>query len=534
MSVTAPSARAIAEVSSPPVAGGWFAYAREDAAASIVVALVALPLCLGIAHASGAPLTSGLVAGIIGGLVVPFLSGSQLMVSGPAAGLVTIVYASISELGGFEIFLPAVALAGVFQIVMGLLKAGVIKFYFPTDVMRGMLAAIGLTLILKQAVHLVGYDADYFGDTAFDQENHENTFTAIAHAFGATHAGATIIGLLSLALLFLWPKIPSAKIRRFPAGLFVVLLGIGLNALFRALGSDLMVQPEHLVAMPSSGGPLGFFGAVVRPDFSAFANPKVWSAAFTIGLVASLESLLSLEATDRLDPWKRTSPPSRELVAQGAGNFLAGLLGGLPLTGVIVRSSANVNAGGRTRLSAVLHGIWLLVFVLLIPGALNLIPLSALAAILIHTGFKLSPPSLYREMARIGWWHWLPFTLTIVSILLTDLLVGILIGLFIGGGVILLRHSRSPVLIPIGPPGSVLQRFILPVHLSFLNKAALANMLESFPPGSRVELDARRTAHIDYDILELIHTYAGLMKERGVDLRLVGVPSLPGGKPSGH
>src|SRR5690606_29087088 len=350
---------------------------KYDFPARIVVFLVALPLCLGIAMASGAPLFAGLFTGIIGGIVTASMSGSPLSVSGPAAGLTVIVLNAITDLGVYETFLLAVVLAGVIQFVLGVLRAGMIGNYFPSSVIIGMLAAIGITIILKQLPHAVGYDSSFFGEESFLQQDNENTFSALEKAFGAINYGAFIICALSLAILILWPKLK--KVSMVPAPLVVVIVGVLLSQLFAGSGFEL--GKDHLVVIPVVDSFSGFLSLFTFPDFTQIVNKDVWIAAFTIAIIASLETLLSLEAVDKIDPFKRVSPTNRELLAQGVGNTCSGMLGGLPMTAVIVRSSANVNAGGRTRQSAILHGIWLLLAVLLIPNIINLIPLACLAAI---------------------------------------------------------------------------------------------------------------------------------------------------------
>lgn len=505
-----------------------------DIGAGIVVALVALPLCLGIALASGAPLLSGLVSGVIGGIVVGWVSGSSLMVSGPAAGLTAIVLAALATLGSFESFLVAVFLAGLMQIALAFAGAGVISYYFPGSVIKGMLSAIGLILILKQIPHAVGYDVDAEGDHAFRQADGENTFTALARAAEHVEPTAALIAAIALTLLFLWPRLRLPALRAVPAPLLVVLIGVGLNELAGRLAPGLALAPAHLVNLPAGEGPLGLLAGLSVPAWETITSPLVWRVAVTIAIVASLETLLSLDATDKLDPFKRSSPGDRELLAQGVGNSLAGLAGGLPVTGVIVRSAANVTAGGRTKRSTIIHGTVLLVSVMLIPGALNRIPLAALAAILIHTGFKLASPALFRSAWRFGWEYFLPFTTTIVAILFTDLLVGILVGLAVGAFFIVRHHGRVPMLRQVSPPGAVLTRYLLPEQATFLGKASLEQGLAAIPARSRVEIDARHTQRFDHDILELLHDFKQAAASKNIDYRLVGVPDLPSGRAAGH
>lgn len=500
---------------------------KHDAPASVVVFLVALPLCLGVALASGAPLFAGIIAGVVGGLVIGPLSGSALMVSGPAAGLTAIVLAAITQLGDYRAFLVAVVIGGIIQLILAALRAGIIGYYFPAAVIKGMLSAIGLVLILKQLPHAFGYDADAMGDETFAQANAENTFTGLTSAFESIEPGAAIIALLSLAVLFVWPLTPLAKVKLFPAPLAVVSLGIGLNALFVALAPALLLEPTHLVGLPVPTGAAGWAAQFAFPAWSAITDPVVWRIGLTLGIVASLETLLSLEATDKMDPYKREAPPNRELFAQGIGNTISGLIGGLPVTGVIVRSAANVNAGARTRWSAILHGVLLVVAVVAMPKLLNLIPLAALAAILLHTGFKLAHPSILRAMIRLGRSQWIPYVITVAAILFTDLLVGIAIGMSVGVFIILRDTLLNPPFTEVSPPGAVLRRWQLHDHVNFLNKAALLNELDALEPGSRIEVDGRMTRRIDADALEVLHQFSDTATLRNIDYRLVSIPPRP-------
>lgn len=504
-------------------AGSLFATWRDDLPASLVVFLVALPLCLGVALASGAPLLSGVIAGIVGGLVVGAASGSPLMVSGPAAGLTAIVLAGIAQVGGFPRFLPAVILGGVLQIALGAARAGVIGYYFPSSVIKGMLAAIGLTLILKQIPHAVGYDADFEGDFAFVGASGENTFGAIGSALNQVQPGAIAVALIGVTLMLLWPKTPLARIKLLPAPLVAVVIGVGINELLGALEPAFAIRGTHLVSLPTTGVS-GVLSQIARPDWSALRDQQVWMLAATLGIVASLESLLSLEATNKLDPEKRDAPASRELLAQGLGNVLSGFFGGLPVTGVIVRSSANVDAGARSRLSAIVHGGWLVVAVLVLAPLLNRIPLAALAAVLLVTGFKLTTPALWKSAWRLGWSHFIPFAVTIVAILFTDLLRGIGVGLVVGIAFIIAEHMRRPALTQVSPPGAILTRYVLPDQVTFLSKANLSQTLEAVPPNTRVEIDGRKTARFDYDALEVLLSFRETARNRNIDYRLVGIP----------
>lgn len=499
----------------------------RDFTAGLVVFLVALPLCLGVALASNAPLFSGLLAGIIGGILVGLLSGSHSSVAGPAAGLTAVVAAQIAALGSFEAFLLAVVLAGFIQIVLGLARGGFIAAFFPSSVIKGLLAAIGVILILKQLPHVVGHDSDPEGDMAFEQPDRENTFTELVATIGDIHPGAALIGLLSIALLVLWDRSKRLKKSPVPAPLLVVLLGVGLSLLFRELGGVWLIEPSHLVQVPVAEDLAGFVGFLRLPDFGQWTNPAVYTAAFTLAAVASLETLLNLEAVDKIDPRQRTSPPNRELIAQGAGNVVSGLVGGLPITSVIVRSSVNINAGGRTKLSAVFHGVLLLVSVVFLAAWLNLIPLSCLAAILLVTGVKLASPALVRQMWAGGRSQFVPFVVTVVAIVLTDLLVGVMIGLAVSTGFILWSNARRPVRVVVEKHlGGEVFHIVLANQVSFLNRATLAKALDRVPRGGHVLLDASDTDYIDPDVLDLIRDFAGQTgPARGVQVSLVGFRS---------
>jgi len=478
-----------------------------DFPSSIVVFLVALPLCLGIALASNAPLFSGIIAGIIGGIVIGSLSGSQLSVSGPAAGLTAIVGAAILKLPTFETFLLAVVICGALQVVFGFIKAGVIGDYVPNCVIKGMLAAIGLILILKQFPHLVGYDANFLGDESFKQANNENTFSGIIHSLRYITPVAVLIGAVGLLFQFAWEKFTANKkgfIRIIPAPLIVVLVGIAINEFFKN-GSTYALDPKHMVNIPIAQSTGEFFSFFTRPDFNGFLNKEVWIAGVTLALVASLETLLSIEAIDDLDPYQRVTNKERELKAQGIGNMISGLLGGLPITSVIVRSSANVNAGARSKMSAIYHGILLLLCVALIPALLNLIPKAALAAVLIYTGYKLAKPSLFKAYYRKGWDQFLPFVLTITAILLTDLLIGVLIGIGVGLFFIIRSNFKTSVFI-VHDHNKYLIR--LRKDVSFLNKPIIKNKLEEIPAEASVLIDTSRADFIDKDIIEVIEDFA--------------------------
>lgn len=503
-----------------------FRHVGRDLAASIAVFLVALPLCLGVATASGAPHIAGIIAGIVGGIVVGILSGSHTSVSGPAAGLTAVVLAQITALQSFETFLLALLLAGVFQLVMGVLKAGIIAEFFPGSVIKGLLTAIGLILILKQIPHLVGHDKDPEGEMSFFQPDERNTFTELIDTVTDIQPGALVVGIISLVLLLLWDRNKYLKKSFVPSSLVVVSLGILLFNLLKQFGSIWLIEPSHLVNVPAPESlTLDAVRSLLRyPQYDQWNNILVYKAAITIAIVASLETLLNLEAVDKLDPEKRTSPPSRELLAQGVGNILCGLIGGIPVTSVVVRSTVNINAGARTKLSSILHGILMFIFVLFFPQLLNQIPLSCLAAILILTGYKLAHPSYFIRMWKEGRTQFLPFIVTIVAILLTDLLVGILIGLGVSIFFILHSNLRRPIsqVLEKHISGEVL-RIRLANQVSFLNKAALARVFNSTPTVKHLLIDATDTDYIDPDILDMIHT---LQEEigpaHGVQISLVG------------
>lgn len=496
----------------------------KDLVSGVVVFLVALPLCLGVALASNAPPLAGILAGIIGGILVGFLSGSHTSVSGPAAGLTAIVAAQIGKLGTFDTFLLAVMLAGVLQVLMGVFRAGFIAAFFPSSVIKGLLAAIGVILILKQIPHVVGHDPDPEGDMAFEQPDHENTFTELWASLFDIQGGAALVGLLSILLMVVWDKIPRLKKSPVPSPLLVVVFGVVVNLILRAMGSTWEISKSHLVEVPVAGSVGEFMGFLDLPNFAAWTNPAVYVAAVTIAIVASLETLLNLEAVDKLDPHQRRSPPNRELLAQGVGNVVAGLVGGLPMTSVIVRSSVNINAGGRTKLSAIAHGVLLFGCVLLMPQWLNEIPLAALAAILLMTGLKLASPKLIKQMWAEGKNQFLPFAITVVAIVLTDLLTGILIGLAVSIGFILRSNMKRPLrkVMEQHITGDVL-RIELSNQVSFFSRAMLEKTLRDVPRGGHVLLDARNTDYIDADVLDLIQDFQNhTAAAHGVKLSLAG------------
>lgn len=497
---------------------------RHDLAAGVVVFFVALPLCLGVALASGAPLFSGLLAGIIGGIVVGALSGSHASVSGPAAGLTAIVAAQIISLGSFEIFLLAVVIAGLIQMALGIARAGFIAAFVPSSVIKGLLAAIGVILILKQIPHLLGHDADPQGEMAFLQPDHENTFTELLAVVWNIHFGAAAIGILSIVLLVLWDRSKSLKRSQIPSSLVVVLLGVCLSLLFQKLGQPWAIDERHLVQVPFADSLAGFLEFLRWPDLSQWKNPAVYTAGITIALVASLETLLNLDAVDKLDRRQRVSPPSRELLAQGMGNVVAGLIGGIPMTSVIVRSSVNINAGGQTKLATIVHGLLLLVCVAFLPHCLNMIPLSCLAAILLVTGIKLASPALMRQMWNEGRYQFVPFALTVLAIVLTDLVTGVVLGLLISLSFILHSNMRRPLWRVVEKHlGGEVVHIQLANQVSFLNRAAIDRALDSVPRGGHVLLDAHDTDYFDPDVLSLLREFKEkIAPVRGVKVSVRG------------
>ncbi len=497
---------------------------KNDIPASIVVFLVALPLCLGIALASGAPLLSGVISGIIGGIVVGLLSHSQTSVSGPAAGLAAVVLSAITQLGSFDIFLTAVLIAGIIQLGMGFAKTGFIANYIPSNVIKGLLAAIGIILILKQIPHAFGYDKDAEGDFTFFQADGENTFSELFSIIDFLTPGALIISLLSIAILVFWDKTPLKKFKFFPAALFIVLFGVALNQFFIGYVPTLVIGETHLVSLPPFDfGNLSTYFHL--PNIASLSNHNVWLVGLTIAIVASLETLLNIEAVDNIDPHKRQTPPNRELVAQGIGNILAGLFGGIPVTSVIVRSSVNINSGNESKLSAILHGFFLLISVLALAPLLNLIPLASLAAILLMTGYKLTKISLFTSMYKKGWHQFIPFMATILAIVFTDLLIGILFGLFISGFFLLRDNYRNPFVIEKDKLhiGEVI-RLELANQVSFLNKASIKDTLWGVPENAKVIIDATYSDFIDEDVLEVIDDFKTIVApERHIKLNIVGL-----------
>lgn len=503
---------------------------RSDAPASLVVFLVALPLCLGVALASTGEnpvLFSGIIAGVVGGVVVGLFSGSRLGVSGPAAGLITIVLSAIITLGSFETFLVAVVLAGILQIIAGFFGAGMIGNYFPSSVIKGMLAAIGLTLILKEIPHLVGFDKALM----VDEPDGGHFIQELIESMSYISTGAVIISIISLAVLILFDRPFMKKITLFkfvPGALIVVILGIVINLIYDSVAPELKLSGEHLVSLPVTQSFEDFKNLFTFPDFTALTNPNVYGIAFTIALVASLESLLSVEATDKLDPAKHQTPTNKELKAQGIGNIVSGMLGGLPITQVIVRSSANINSGGKSKLSTILHGVLLLISVLAIPNVLNMIPYASLAAILMMVGYKLSSVGLYKKMYNLGWEQFLPFIATIIGVLATDLLKGIGIGLIFAIFFILRKNYKNNYSIEkLKENGKPLVRIQLSQEVSFLNKGSIHETLYGLPSNVHVIIDGSDSKEIDYDVLEVIQEFkTHTAVERNIKVTTFRVPKV--------
>ncbi len=497
---------------------------QADLLSGLVVFLVALPLCLGIALASNAPLLAGVVAGIVAGLVVGPISGAQVTISGPAAGLTAVVAAEIAAIGSFEGLLVAVMLAGVIQLGLAAIRGGFIKSFVPASVVRGLLSAIGVILILKQIPHLFGHDTDPEGEMSFFQPDKQNTFSELLEILGDLHPGAIVVGFASLAIIYFWGRLPRLKQTGIPAPLVVVLFGVACAMGFEQVGGSWVITASHKVQVPVAESMQGFFTLLPRPDFSQIANPAVASAALAIALVGSLQALLTIEAVDRLDRERRSTPPNRELLAQGVGNIVSGLAGGLPMTCEIVRSSVNIDAGGRTKLATILHGGLLALAVVLVPAMINLIPLSALAAILIATGLKLASPQVVKELWQAGRYQFIPWLITLLAIVLTDPLIGILIGLGVSTLFILWSNLRRPLRMVIEHHlGGDVTRVQLASQVSFLNRAALRKTFDSIDPGKHLLIDAHETVYIDPDILSLIKEYRDVVgPTRGVQVSTRG------------
>ena len=501
----------------------FIANLKADLPASIVVFLVAVPLCLGIALASNAPPIAGIIAGIMGGIVVGAISGSPLGVSGPAAGLAVIVANAIGELDTYEMFLTAVVLSGVIQALLGVARAGIIGYYFPNAVIKGMLSGIGILLIWKQIPHALGDDKDPEGDWSFWQVDGHNTLSEAFYAMQNLKVGALIIAGVCLAILILWEQQFMKKIALFKiiqGPLVAVAAGIGLGLAFG--GGSLALQPSMFVDIPAVEG--GVTSLMTFPDFSAIGNYRVWVIAATIAVVASLETLLCVEATDKLDPQKRITPTNRELFAQGAGNIASGMIGGLPVTQVIVRSSANIQSGGRTKASAILHGFFILIAVLALPFVLNMIPMASLAAILLVVGYKLAKPALFKQIYAQGLPQFVPYMVTVLGIVFIDMLWGLGLGLTVAVFFILYTNLKTPFYFQVenhkaGEP----YRFELSEDVSFLNKASIMNSLKLIPNGSTVIFDGTRTIRIDDDVMEIFQQFKEEAPERNIELKIEGL-----------
>ena len=479
---------------------------KYDLPAGIAVFFVSIPLCLGIAHASGVPLLSGLISGIIGGLVVGSLSQSPLSVSGPAAGLATIVVSSIQELGSYEAFLLAVSIAGVFQLILGWSRAGIISKYVPHCVINGMLAAIGLLLIFKQMPHLVGYDIEAMG-----VENH--TLTTIFQSLSHINLGIGIIGILSLLILFLWAKYAAVKLKIVPGSVLVVIFSTLATYLYNHWGLNSFAA-DHFVDIPIINNLSSLTENIKTPDWAMINNSEIYLAALTLTVVASLETLLSIEAVDKLDPLKRHTSSSKELIAQGVGNIIAGCIGGLPITSVIVRSSVNVSAGGRTKTATILHGLLILLGVMFFAGLLNYIPLTGLAAILIHTGYKLVSPKKFLKHYKQGWDQFIPALVTVISILLSGFLIGVAIGLTVSAFFVVAKSYASSSFI-VEDHGHK-KIMILGESIHFLHKYKIVRFLNNFPSDSTLEIDASKTVFIDNDIEDAINDFKEVAQEKNI------------------
>jgi len=502
-----------------------FGNLKSDFASGLVVFLVALPLCLGIAMASGAPLFSGIISGIIGGIVVGYLSKSHVSVSGPAAGLTAIVLTAITDFGAFNIFLTAVFLAGLIQLALGFLKAGSISNYFPTNVIEGMLAGIGVIIILKQLPHAVGYDADFEGDEAFVQADGGNTFSTLMGAFDYIQLGAVLITIISLIILISWDKVPFLKkLKLIPGALVAVIVAVILNELFTASGSPLAIGKEHLVSLPVPTSIAEFQNIFIFPDFTSITNPQVWVVALTIAIVASIESLLCIEAADRLDVQKRYTDTNNELRAQGIGNVISSLLGGLPMTSVVVRTSANVNAGAKSKMSTIVHGAFLLISVLAIPMILNKIPLATLAAVLLLVGYKLAKPATIKHFWEKGKYQFAPFIATLLAVVFLDLLKGVALGMVISILFVLRGNLKRAYYFRKEEyeDGDVIH-IDLAQEVSFLNKAAIKLTLNNLPEDSKVVINASDTVYIAHDVLDLIKEFRTINAvEKNIEVSLIG------------
>ena len=502
-----------------------FASLKSDFPSGLVVFLVALPLCLGIALASGAPPLSGILSGIIGGIIIGSLSNSNISVSGPAAGLIAIVLTAIATLGSFQAFLLAVFVSGALQMLLGFFKAGSISNYIPANVIEGMLAGIGVIIIINQIEHAVGYDPSYEGDESLFRVDGGNPFSDIPDIISRIEGGAVIIALVSLAILILWEKIPALKkLKVLPGALVAVIAGIVINEIFIATGSHFALGSSHLVTLPVPESFSDIAGFIIMPDFSAITNPDVWIAAATITIVASVETLLCIEASDRMDEQKRYTDTNRELKAQGIGNMVSGLIGGLPITSVVVRSSANASSGAKTKMSTIIHGTLLLICVLSIPMVLNKIPFAVLAAVLILIGYKLANPAKLKLYWKKGKYQFIPFVATVVAVVATDLLKGVALGMAISIIFILRGNLKRAYNFRKEEyeAGDIIH-IDLAQEVSFLNKAAIKSTLNDLPENSKVIINASDTVYIAHDVLDLIKEFKDIRaKEENIKVKLVG------------
>ena len=502
----------------------FLSFLKHDFKASITVFFVALPLCLGISLASNAPVYSGLIAGILGGIVVGLFSKSHISVSGPAAGLTAICASSITEMGTIEIFFLSVAVAGLLQILLGIFRLGGFTHFIPSTVIKGMLAAIGIILISKQIPLLLGYDkADFWTKELFNIISFRNSFAHVKDIYYHSSKGAFLIAISSLGLLILWKKTLAKKLPFLPTSFIVVLYGILMAFLFKEYIPSLALKPTQFVNVPDH-----LFGKIRLPDYqSIFTNAAIWKTAVVICLVASLETLLSIEAVDKIDPYNRITPQNREMVAQGTGNFFSGLLGGLPITAVIVRSSANAEAGARTKLSGIFHGIWLAIFVFLLAFLLNLIPYCVLAVILIRTGYNLAKPKMIRSVYKLGREQFMPFIVTVVAVLFTDLLIGVGIGVAYAGYYIFKNTYKAGFTLTTQMEGHIKHYYFhMAINVSFINKKRLKDELEKIPDYSVVHIDGAHSVYIDYDVTELINEFKSKAHHKHIELKLSGIPDV--------
>ena len=499
-------------------------FLKHDLKASITVFFVALPLCLGISLASNAPLYSGLISGIIGGILVGIISKSHLSVSGPAAGLTAICAGAVTELGSLQIFFLSVAVAGIIQILLGVFKLGGFTHFIPSAVIKGMLAAIGIILIAKQIPLLVGYDeASFWTKELFNIITFKNAFSHVKNIYQHSSKGAIVIAFTSLALLIIWKKTLAKRLPFLPTSFLVVVFGALLAFLFHQFIPSLALKPQQFVNISSN-----LFSDIKFPDYKAvFSNTDILKTAVVICIVASLETLLSIEAIDKIDLYNRITPQNRELIAQGTGNLLSGILGGLPITAVIVRSSANAEADARTKLSAIFHGIWLLVLVFFAASILNMIPYCVLAVILIRTGYNLAKPKMIVAVYKLGREQFLPFIVTIVAMLFTDLLVGVGIGIAYACYFIFKNTYRAGYTLETKTEGHITHYYFnLAINVSFINKKRIKDQLEKIPNYSVVHIEGEHSVYIDYDVTEIINEFKTKAHHKHIELHLSGIPDV--------